>query len=255
VEATYGIRSHDPAEDITEKLAQVINDTKQAGGNLVIPSFAIERSQELLYHINQLLTEDRIPHVMVFVDSPMAVRATEVFTRHHELFDEEMKAFIEKGESPFKFPGLVLVNSVDQSKAINYIKGTSIIIAGSGMVTGGRIKHHLVANISRRESTILFVGYQAGGTLGRNIINGAKRVRLLGQNYKVKAKVVQIGGFSAHADMDELALWLSSLKQPPRHVFVTHGEEDSANGLADYLKEKNGWHASVPEYQQTVLLN
>ena len=123
------------------------------------------------------------------------------------------------------------------------------------MVTGGRIKHHLIANINRAESTILFIGYQAEGTLGRNIINGAKKVRVLGREHRVKAKIVQIGGFSAHADRDELVAWLSGLVTPPRKVFVTHGDEDSATGLADHLKAEKGWQVSVPEYQETVLLN
>ncbi len=255
VESTYGDRTHDEAEDIPEKLASVINRTHQSGGNIVIPSFAIERSQELLYHLNKLLIEDRIPHLMVFLDSPMAIRVTEVFKNHPELFDEEMAALVQHGNSPFDFPGLVMSVSTDQSKAINHIKGTSMIIAGSGMCTGGRIKHHLVANISRPESTLLFVGYQAADTLGRIIVSGAKQVRILGQEHKVKAKVEQIGGFSAHADRNELLRWLTGLIKTPRHIFVTHGESETAMKFGDYLRDQTNWQVNVPEYMEEFVLD
>ncbi|MFA4837842.1 MAG: MBL fold metallo-hydrolase [Dehalococcoidia bacterium] len=255
VEATYGDRLHDASgNNLADQLAEVINETSKKGGNLVIPSFAIERAQELLYHLNELLIKNSIPHMMVFLDSPMAVKATEVFERHPELFDQEMTERINEGKSPFDFPGLVMVKTIEQSKAINNVKGTVIIIAGSGMVSGGRIKHHLAANITRPESTILFVGYQAAGTLGREIVNGAKQVRILGQTYPVKARVVQMGGFSAHADKSELLRWLSGLKKAPRHLFVTHAEMDSANSFVDFIKVKTGWNISVPAYQEEVIL-
>ncbi len=254
VESTYGDRTHDEVENISEKLAGVINRTHKAGGNVVVPSFAIERSQELLYYLNKLLIEDRIPHMMVFLDSPMAIRVTEVFKNHPELFDEEMANMVKQGQSPFDFPGLVMSISTDQSKAINHIRGTSMIIAGSGMCTGGRIKHHLAANISRPESTLLFVGYQAADTLGRIIVNGAKQVRILGQEYKVKAKVEQIGGFSAHADKSELLTWLTGLIKTPRHIFVTHGEAETALKFGDFLREETEWNVSVPEYMEEIVL-
>ena len=255
VESTYGDRIHDDSEDIPEKLAGLINDAHKAGGNIVVPSFAIERAQELLYYLNELLLEDRIPHMMVFLDSPMAIRVTEVFKNHPDIFDEEMTARVQTGRSPFDFPGLVMTIDVEQSKAINRIKGTSMIIAGSGMCTGGRIKHHLAANISRKESTILFVGYQASGTLGRLIVNGARTVRILGQQHRVKARIAQIGGFSAHADKNELLDWLTGLIKTPRQIFVTHGEADTAQSFADFLRERTGWKVSVPEYQDEVVLD
>ncbi|MDD5094421.1 MAG: MBL fold metallo-hydrolase [Dehalococcoidia bacterium] len=255
VEATYGNRLHDSSGNILNELAEVINQTYKNGGNVIIPSFAIERSQVILYHLNELLLQRRIPHLMTFVDSPMAVKVTEVFENHEELFDKKTLEYIHAGKSPFDFPGLVMVKSVEQSMAINHIKGTSIIIAGSGMITGGRIKHHLVANITRPESTIVFVGYQAAGTLGREILDGAKKVRILGQIYPVKAKVVQVSGLSAHADRDDLVRWLSGLKKPPRHVFVTHGDADVVQEFGEFLKEKTGWNVMVPEYQQEVILD
>lgn len=254
VESTYGDRLHKGLDTIADEFTEVINSTVKAGGNIVVPSFALERSQELLYYYNKLLNEDRVPHLLVFVDSPMAVRVTDEFTRHPELYNGEMAKLIKQGKSPFEFPGLVLVRAIDQSKAINRIGGTAMIIAGSGMCDGGRIKHHLVTNISRPESTILFVGYQAMGTLGRQIVDGATEVRILGQTYPVRARIVQIDGFSAHADRDELLRWLSGLKRPPRRLFVVHGEAETAGHFADLVREKMGWAVSAPEYQEQAEL-
>ncbi|UCE18993.1 MAG: MBL fold metallo-hydrolase [Gemmatimonadota bacterium] len=254
VESTYGDRVHDDEEDINKQLSDVIRATRKAGGNIAIPSFAVERSQEILYHLNELLMKDLIPHLMVFVDSPMAISVTEVFEHHPELFDEDMMELIRRRESPFDFAGLKMTRTVKESKAINHIKGTVIVIAGAGMCTGGRIKHHLVNNISRPESTILFVGYQAVGTLGRHIVNGAKEVRILGETYRVNANIIQIHGFSAHADRDDLFKWVSGLRTPPRHVFVTHGEPEAADAFADLIQKKTGWDTSVPTYQSEVVL-
>jgi metallo-beta-lactamase family protein len=255
VESTYGDRVHQGPEDAKKIIAEVINSTKQAGGNLVIPSFALERSQELLYYINELLVENAIPHLMVFLDSPMAASITRVFQKHRELYDEQMKELLKHESSPFDFPGLKMIGTSDESKAINHIKGTVVIIAGSGMCTGGRIKHHLVNNITRRQNTIMFVGYQAAGTLGRQIVDGEKHVRILGQDCPVKARVVRVNGFSAHADKEELLEWLSALKRPPKRVFVVHGESESAGHFADFISEKMGWQVSVPAYQDEVILD
>ncbi|MBN1351800.1 MBL fold metallo-hydrolase [candidate division KSB1 bacterium] len=254
VESTYGDRLHPDNEDISKLLADVINTTHRAGGNICIPSFAVERAQEVLYHLNKLLIANRIPHLMVFIDSPMAINVTRVFQKHTELYDEEMMALMRRDESPFDFPGLKMTKTVNESKAINHIKGTVIIIAGSGMCTAGRIKHHLVQNISRPESTVLFVGYQARDTLGRHILDGAKDVRILGQRHRVRAKIEAIQGFSAHADRDELFKWLSALKNPPRQLFITHGESDAAERFATFMREKTDWHVSIPNYCDEVNL-
>ena len=195
VESTYGDRLHEDGDKIADELAEVINSTIEAGGNIVVPSFALERAQEILYYMSELLAAHRIPHIMVLFDSPMALSITEIFEEHLDLFDKEAKAIIRSGKSPFSFPGLTRVSTTDESKAINRISGSIMIIAGSGMCNGGRIKHHLVSNISRPESTILFVGYQAVGTLGRQIVDGTTIVRILGKKYKVKARIVQINGF------------------------------------------------------------
>jgi len=255
IESTYGDRVHQGPEDTKKMIAEVINSTNKAGGNIIIPSFALERSQEVLYYINELLLADAIPHLVVFLDSPMATNITKVFKKHRELFDKEMTEHIRHNESPFDFPGLKITKATNQSKAINHIKGTSIIIAGSGMCTGGRVKHHLVNNITRPECTIMFVGYQAIGTLGRRIVNGEKKVRILGREYPVKARVVRINGFSAHADRNELLQWLRGLKKPPRKVFVVHGESKSARHFGDYISKETGWQVAVPAYQDEIILN
>jgi metallo-beta-lactamase family protein len=256
IESTYGNRTHEEHQniDIQKQLRDCINRTVNAGGNIIIPSFALERAQEILYHLNELLLRKEIPPLMVFLDSPMAIRITEVFKHHADLFDKEMMQRLRQGNSCFSFENLKIVQTVEESKAINNIKGSSIIIAGSGMVTGGRIKHHIIHNITRPESTILFVGYQAEGTPGRILLNGAPEVRLLGQIHPVKAHIEQIEGFSAHADRDGLLEWLADIRVPPRCVFVTHGEEKAANSFAKLLEEKTGWTVKVPQYKDTVKL-
>jgi len=255
VESTYGDRIHQGREDMKKAIAEVINSTRRARGNIIVPSFALERSQEVLYYINELVLEKAVPHLSVFLDSPMATSITRIFEQHPELYDHELTEYIEKHKSPFRFPGLKMVETVAASKAINRIKKTIMVIAGSGMCTGGRIKHHLVNNISRPESTIMFVGYQAVGTLGRRIVDGEKQVRILGKEYSVKARVVQINGFSAHADRDELLKWLSGLKKPPRQVFVVHGEPESTEHFADYIRQKTGWQVTAPAYQDEIVLD
>jgi len=179
MESTYGDRNNDSPQDIDDKLSKVVNDTIKSNGNIVIPTFAIERAQELLYHFSLLVRSKRIPYIIIFLDSPMAVEVTRVFKQNKNYFDKETKKLIESNRSPFDFPGLKLVESIEGSKAINLIKGSTIIMAGSGMITGGRIKHHLVREITRKESTLLFVGYQAVGTLGRQILDGVSPVRIL----------------------------------------------------------------------------
>jgi metallo-beta-lactamase family protein len=255
IESTYGDREHPDDENIEDSLAEIVNTTWKKRGNIIVPSFALERSQEILYYMNKLLLADRIPHIMVFLDSPMAVSITEVFKRHAELFDEEMRRLLKEKKSPFDFPGLKMVESVDESKAINHIKGTVMIIAGSGMVTGGRIKHHLVTNISRPASTVLFVGYQAVGTLGREIVDGARKVRILGKYYRVRARIARLEGLSAHADRNDLLRWLSSLTQPPRRVIIVHGEPESSRNFAELVQKKTGWQVAVPHYGEVMELD
>jgi metallo-beta-lactamase family protein len=254
VESTYGDRLHEKTAEIGEHLASVVTETRKRGGNIVVPSFALERTQEVLWYLNELLAANRIPHLLVFVDSPMAVRVTDVFEKHPEILDEQMRKLMLNHSSPFHFSGLKLIRTVEQSKAINHISGTVMIIAGAGMCNGGRIKHHLETNITRPQSTVLFVGYQAIGTLGRQILDGRPEVRLFGQMVPVRAKIESIPGFSAHADRDELTRWLSGMKKPPRQVFVTHGEPEAAAAFARHIGEHFGWQTTVPAYLESVPL-
>jgi metallo-beta-lactamase family protein len=237
METTYGDRIHEDRKIAEEKFQKIINETKEKGGNIVIPTFAIERAQEVLYYLKKLLIEDKIPHLITFLDSPMAIEITEVFKRYYFYLDGEAEKLLNENISPFDFPLLHFTKSVEESKVINHIKGSCIIMAGSGMCTGGRIKHHLIQNIERPESTILFVGYQAKGTLGREILE-KDEVRILGNYYKVKARIEKIDGFSAHADRDELLKWLYSFKKIPEKIFLVHGEEEVIDEFSGIIKSK-----------------
>lgn len=254
LESTYGDRVHDTHASIPDQLADILNSTHRAGGNLVIPSFAVERTQDLFYHFSGLLAAKRIPATLVFLDSPMAVRVTEVFQRHRDLFDEETRELLAGGHSPCDFPGLKMSRTREQSKAINQIRGTVCVIAGSGMCTGGRIKHHLRTNLPREESTILFVGYQAVGTLGRQILERPRSVRVLGQEVEVRARVEQIQGFSGHADRNELKAWLAALPTRPRRVLLNHGEESVSLEFAAGIAAETGLEVEVPEYGKQVVI-
>jgi metallo-beta-lactamase family protein len=254
MESTYGDREHEGTHEIEKDLEEIINAAYRAGGNIIVPAFALQRAQEVLYYLNGLRLENRIPELPVYVDSPMAIKITEVFKRHSELFDRDMKELLRRHLSPFDFPGLKMVETVEESKALNNIKGTAMIIAGSGMCTGGRIKHHLVNNISRPECTIMFTGYQAEGTLGRHIVEGAKSVRIFGLERPVRARIVQVQGFSAHADRDELMRWLSGLAASPKRIFITHGEKEAAESFSRFVKEKTGCDTAVPAYRSWARL-
>ncbi len=255
MESTYGNRDHQQrVGDVESQLAEIINRTIGEGGNVVVPIFAIERAQELVYHLSRLLRAGLIPPVPVFLDSPMAADVTDIFRRHRECFDLEAWQLITAGDSPLSFPGLKMVRSVYDSKKINRHKGSAIIMATSGMCTAGRIKFHLRQNIGRPECTILFAGYQARGTLGRQILDGNPDVRIHGRQRHVKAWVEQIHGFSGHADRGGLLRWLGYFKNPPRRLFLTHGEEDESLALRKSIRDELQWDVTVPEYRQTVEL-
>ncbi len=254
MESTYGDRDHQQRGEIDVQLADVINDTVGRGGNVVIPTFAVERAQELMYYISRLVHEDRIPDITIFLDSPMAVDVTDIFRRYRDCFDQETWDLITSGDTPLHFPGLRMAHSTEESKAINEHTMPCVIMATSGMCTGGRIKHHLRQNIGRPESTILFVGYQGNGTLGRQILDGNRQVRIHGRQWPVRAKVAQIYGFSGHADRSGLLRWIGNLEQAPRQVFLTHGEQSAANSLAQQINSQFGWPVSIPEYQSVAEL-
>lgn len=262
MESTYGDRNHEnivaqhgnrPLRgDVEAQLAEIVRDTVARGGNLVIPTFAVERAQELMFHFSRLVRKGLIPDLPLYLDSPMAVDATEIFRQFPECFDGETWKMIQSNASPLKFPGLRMAHTSEESKAINRVPGSAVIMASSGMCNAGRIKHHLRQNISRADSTILFVGYQSHGTLGRIILDGAPQVRIHGQSYQVKAKVAQIYGFSGHADRSGLLKWLGHLQKAPKHVFLTHGEEDAAESLASHIHDVMKWPVAVPDYRSTV---
>lgn len=254
LESTYGDKNHERHGDIETQLAEVIGTTAARGGKVVIPTFAIERAQELCYFISRLAHDKRIPPLDVYLDSPMAVDVTEIFMRFKEYFDAESWNHLNAGKSPLRFPGLKFVRTADDSKRINTVKEPCVIMSSSGMCNAGRIKHHLRNNIEDARSTILFVGHQSVDTLGRLIVDGAREVRIHGGTYRVRAKIAQLFGFSGHADQTGLLEWLGAFRDKPKRIFLTHGEEDVSLGFMRLLNEKHGQACSVPNYREVVEL-
>jgi metallo-beta-lactamase family protein len=252
MESTYGDREHGDHDGVDVQLADVINATLARGGKVIIPTFAVERAQELVYHLGVLVRDRRLQPLPVFLDSPMAVDASEVFRKFPDCFDQETWQRMAAGESPLHFPGLRLARSVEESKAVNAHRGPAVIMAPSGMCNAGRIKHHLRQHIERPENTILFVGFQSQGTLGRQILDGNPEVRIHGRNYRVRAKIAQIFGFSAHADRSGLLRWVGSFQPRPKKVFLCHGEESVSLAFAETLREQLGCETAVPQYQEVV---
>lgn len=248
IESTYGTRKHENKEDRLEQLRGIILESINSGGNLIIPSFAVGRTQDILYHINLLQKDGKIPAVPVYIDSPMAVSATEIFRQHNECFDWETVKLLRGGDSPFEFPTLQYVRGVEESRALNTSPGGSIIISASGMCEAGRILHHLKHNLWRAESHVLFVGYQAIGTLGRRLLEGATVVKLFGEEIRVQAKIHNIDGFSAHADQDGLLQWLKGFRKPPRQIYLVHGESETMEGWAPVVRKELGVTPVVPAW-------
>ena len=237
METTYGDRLHKQLQPSVQELYKAINDTFRRGGNVIIPSFALERTQEVLYYLRQAVTEGVLPASMqVFLDSPMAITATEIFRRHPECYDQEAAALFREGRDPFSLPGLHFTRETAASMALNRLAGGAVIIAGSGMCTGGRVRHHLKHNLWRRDSSVVFVGYAARGTLARRIIDGAERVHIFREEIPVRAHIHTIGGFSAHADRDELLAWFSRTGAPAT-TYLVHGEEEAMTHFAHLLSE------------------
>ena len=254
LESTYGDREHEDPADIESMLSRIINETIRAGGNVIVPVFAVERAQEMMFYLSRLIREKRIPRLPVFLDSPMATDITAVFLRHQECLDRETLALFRSGQSPFQFPGLRYIRTRQDSKAINSLRKPHLVMAGSGMCTGGRIKHHLVNNIGREDSTIIFVGYQAEGTLGRQIVERPPEVRIFGQLRPVRARIEQIHSFSGHADRAGLFRWLGSFRPPRPTLFLTHGDKEVIHNLADSLRQESDFVIVVPGYRdvQTI---
>ncbi len=252
VESTYGNRLHKSLKESIDELTNAIKTTFKRGGNVYIPSFAVGRTQDLLYILNNLVREKRLYNINVYLDSPMAQEATKVYLSHPECFDEEAKKLFTTKDYDNSIK-LHFVQSVQESMALNKIKSGIIVIAGSGMCEGGRIRHHLKHNLWRHECSVIFVGFQGKGTLGRKIVEGAKTVHILSEEIAVKASIYTINGFSAHADRAELIEWLSFFKNSPE-VFVVHGEEDISMIFAKFVNEKLGFKTYVPQKGQIFIL-
>jgi len=228
MESTYGDRLHPPLNERRKELLRIINETYKRGGKLLIPSFAIERAQEIVYYIGEFMQQDLIPKMNVYLDSPMAMRATDVFSKFKDYLNEDVQQSIKMKKDPFNFPGLIRTLSVEESKKINNVKEPCIIIAGNGMCTAGRIKHHIRNNIEDPKNTLLLVGYQVRGTLGYWLEHKEKIIRLLGVQIKVNSKIESIDGFSAHADYNELISWLNNFSPKPKKIFIVHGDDSQS---------------------------
>lgn len=246
VESTYGGRKHEERTARLDILRDAVRATVERGGNVVIPAFAVGRTQELLYHLNGLFAAREIPRVPVFIDSPMAVSATAIFRRNTDCYDDETLRLLSGDGSPFDFDGLHMIRTTDESRELNNRPGPAIILSASGMCEAGRILHHLKYNLWRPESTILFVGYQAAGTLGRRLTDGEKRVHVLGEEIAVRASIRSIDGFSAHADEQGLVDWVGSLEEPPAKVFLVHGESDGLKAMSERLGADLGLATAIP---------
>lgn len=264
MESTYGSRLHVKNEQKAEIFLNVVSETLDNGGTVVIPSFAVGRTQEILYELNKLKEEKddeefrrkykTLMKTPVYVDSPLAISATEVFSDNMDLFDEETKEEMAKGDNPLEFPGLQFTKTADESKALNEDPKPSIIISASGMCEVGRIKHHLKHNLWNPKSTILFVGYQAPGTLGYNIVNGAKTVKIFGEEIAVNARIEYIEGYSGHADQELLMNFIYSFIKKPKHIFLVHGEPESQDILKDKIEGETGLGVTIPEFGETYEL-
>jgi metallo-beta-lactamase family protein len=253
IESTYGDRLHD-VEEPKAALERIINDAAQHGGAILIPAFAVGRAQEIVYFIRELEDEKRIPILPVCVDSPMAAAATRAYAKDKEEQDEEYAAALKTTPTPLQTHSMLACNTRDESKRINGMEGSRIIISASGMMNGGRVLHHALRLLPDENATVVFVGYQAAGTLGRRVADGEKQVKVLGQWIPVKCKIEKIGGFSAHADWKEVIRWLEGMPSAPKRVFVTHGEPDSAEAMAKHIRERFGWQIEVPQYGEKMEL-
>ena len=265
MESTYGSRLHMRNDEKAEMFLDIVSETLDNGGTVVIPSFAVGRTQEILYEINKIKEEKddeefrrkykTLMRSSVYVDSPLAISATEVFKENTNLFEDEIQEEIMRGDNPLEFPGLQFTRTADESKALNEDNTPSIIISASGMCEVGRIKHHLKHNLWNPKSTILFVGYQAPGTLGYNIVNGAKKVKIFGEEIAVNARIEYIEGYSGHADQEWLMNFIYSFIKKPKHIFLVHGEPESQDTLREKIEQETGLPVTIPEFGETYELN
>ena len=264
MESTYGSRLHMRNDDKAEMFLNIVSETIDNGGTVVIPSFAVGRTQEIVYELNKLKEKrddeeflkkyEKLMKVPVFVDSPLAISATEVFRENMDLFDDDVKEEMEKGDNPLEFPGLQFARTSEESKALNESNESSIVISASGMCEVGRIKHHLKHNLWNPKSTILFVGYQAPGTLGSKLVNGEKKVKIFGEEIVVNARIEYIEGYSGHADQEWLLNFIYSFITKPKQIFLVHGEEDAQEVLKEKILETVGIPVTIPDFGETYEL-
>ncbi len=252
-ESTYGNRLHGDVDSPTQ-MARIINDAARRNSPMLIPAFAVGRTQEILYMIRELEEAKRIPVLPVIVDSPMAAQATQVYNRWHEEHDREYASILAHKRHPLRTGSMSTTSSRDESKKLNDMKGARIIISASGMLSGGRVLHHAIRMLPNENATLVFVGYQAAGTTGRRIQDGEREVKIMKRWIPVNCHIEKVEGFSAHADWKAVIQWLSGLRSTPKLVFTTHGEPDAAEAMAGHIRDSFGWNVIVPEYEQTVEL-
>lgn len=247
VESTYGDREH-PEIDVKEQLAGIINETVARGGHILVPAFAVGRTQQLLYLLRELEDEKRIPVLPVYVDSPMAVQATRLYLRHEEDHDVDMQRLMRAGRNPLATRHFQLARSREESKAISSADGSTIVISASGMATGGRILHHLRRRLPDERNMVIFVGFQAAGTRGRRLVDGESEVKMFGEWVPVRARIERLDNLSAHGDWKEILRWLGGFKRAPKAVFLVHGEPDAAAALKVRIEERFNWRVEIPSY-------
>ena len=254
IESTYGDRVHPEIKEDLKELLKIIKDTFARGGNVIIPSFAVGRTQEILYELNKYVENEDLKDIAVYIDSPLAIEATKIFERHNKDYDSDAKELIAKGEYPFRFDGLKFSVSANDSMEINKIKSRAIVISASGMCDAGRIKYHLKHNLWRKESSIVFVGYQAQGTLGRSIVGGADMVKIFGEPIAVKAHIHNLEGLSGHADRNGLFNWIEGFMEKPKEIMLVHGDKEAQESFQQLLHSK-GYSARIVESGEQFYMN
>jgi metallo-beta-lactamase family protein len=254
LESTYGDRLHKSREETVQELLKIVQEAISHRAKVVIPAFAVERTQDIIYTLGQSIRSGTLPPIPVYIDSPLAISATEIFKKNSDCFDQETQKILSGGENPLEIPGILYTRTTEESKAINEDPRPGIIVSASGMCDSGRIRHHLKHHLWREESHIVIIGYQAEGTLGRRIVDGAKTVRLFGEEIAVKAHIHTLGGFSAHADRKGLLDWISHLRNPQMEVLINHGEEKISMGLSQLVSERFHFKTSVPQWREKRVL-
>ncbi len=254
LESTYGDRDHKPLAGTLAELLAVLRQAQSAGAKVLIPAFAVGRTQDLIFHMGEFLRSGQLPRLNVFIDSPMATQTTDLYLRHKEVYDQRALELLSQHQSPLQFPGLTYTRTIEESKRLNTATGCMVIISASGMCTGGRILHHLFHNLSNPNTHVVIAGYQGQGTLGRRLVEGAQRVRIFREDVIVRARIHTLGGFSAHAGQSGLLAWAAPFKDSKPRMFLTHGEDGPRTALRAQLKERLGLECAMPLYGDVVTL-